>query len=380
MTGRVQGRMDGRVMRVLQVLPALNGGGVEKGTLEIAQALVQAGHESWVMSAGGRLVAELEQNGSRHIEWHLEKKSPFTFLQVRAVRRWLRENPVDIIHVRSRMPAWILYLAWKKLPPQQRPHLVSTVHGLHSVSRYSAIMNCGERVIVVSETLRDYVLQHYPAVDAAKLRLIYRGVDPADYPWHYQPTEQWRANWQQQFPQLAGKFVVTLPGRITRLKGHHAFLRLIQTLRQSQPDVVGLIVGGDDPKRMAYRRELDSAVQQAGLQDAIIFTGHRSDMRDIYAASSVVLSLSSKPESFGRTVLEALSMGVPVVGYAHGGVGEILRTLYPAGAAPLNDEAGVARAIVALRADAPRIAPNTQFLLANMQQQTLAVYQELLSS
>ena len=113
MTGRVQGRMDGRVMRVLQVLPALNGGGVEKGTLEIAQALVQAGHESWVMSAGGRLVAELEQNGSRHIEWHLEKKSPFTFLQVRAVRRWLRENPVDIIHVRSRMPAWILYLAWK---------------------------------------------------------------------------------------------------------------------------------------------------------------------------------------------------------------------------------------------------------------------------
>lgn len=367
-------------MRVLQVLPALNGGGVEKGTLEIAQALVQAGHESWVMSAGGRLVAELEQNGSRHIEWHLEKKSPFTFLQVRAVRRWLRENPVDIIHVRSRMPAWILYLAWKKLPPQQRPHLVSTVHGLHSVSRYSAIMNCGERVIVVSETLRDYVLQHYPAVDAAKLRLIYRGVDPADYPWHYQPTEQWRANWQQQFPQLAGKFVVTLPGRITRLKGHHAFLRIIQTLRASHPDVVGLIVGGDDPKRMAYRRELDSAVQQAGLQDAIIFTGHRSDMRDIYAASSVVLSLSSKPESFGRTVLEALSMGVPVVGYAHGGVGEILRTLYPAGAVSLNDEAGVARAIVALRADAPRIAPNTQFLLANMQQQTLAVYQELLSS
>ena len=368
-------------MRVLQVLPALDGGGVEKGTLEIAEALVKAGHESWVMSAGGRLVSALEMGGSRHIVWALGTKSPFTLLQVRAVRRWLLENPVDIIHIRSRMPAWIMYLAWKKLPPAQRPHLVSTVHGLHSVSRYSAIMNCGERVIVVSETLRDFVLENYPAIDEKKLRLIFRGVDPEEYPWGYKPPAGWLSAWYRQYPQLLGKWIVTLPGRITRLKGHKAFLRILRTLREQKLPVVGLIVGGDDPKRLGYRKELDAAVQKMGLQDAVLFTGHRNDMREIYSVSKAVLSLSSKPESFGRTVLEALSMGVPVVGYAHGGVGEILRTLYPGGAVSLNDEAGAVSAIVRLYHNGvPDVKHNNAFLLATMQQQTLAVYRELVST
>jgi glycosyltransferase involved in cell wall biosynthesis len=157
-----------------------------------------------------------------------------------------------------------------------------------------------------------------------------------------------------------------------------AFLRILQTLRQQNLPVVGLIVGGDDPKRLGYRKELDAAVQKMGLQDAVLFTGHRSDMREIYSVSKAVLSLSSKPESFGRTALEALSLGVPVVGYAHGGVGEILRTLHPGGAVAPRDEAGVVGAVARLFGKSvPAVKRNQAFLLATMQQQTLAVYREL---
>lgn len=365
-------------MKVLQVLPALQSGGVEKGTLEIAQALVQAGHESWVMSAGGGMVAALEQQGSHHLEWDLGRKSLFTLLQVRKLRRWLLENRFDIVHVRSRMPAWIVYLAWKNMPVTDRPRLVSSVHGLHSVSRYSEIMGCGERVIVVSVTAEQYIKQNYPRINPDKLRLVYRGVEPARYPYEYQASEQWRADWYQAFPQLKGQAVVTLPGRITRLKGHLGFLNIIKTLRDQGLEIKGLIVGGDDPKRMGYRQEIDQQIDKLGLQEHVIFAGHRNDMREIYSASNVVLSLSTKPESFGRTVLEALSMGVPVVGYDHGGVGEILQALYPQGAVPLMDEAKAAESIrQALNGCAASVKKNQQFLLANMQQQTLSVYEEL---
>ena len=147
-------------MKVLQILPALESGGVERGTLEIAQALVQDGHESWVLSAGGRLVEQLERQGSRHVEWDLGRKSLLSLFQIRKLRHWLALEKFDIVHVRSRMPAWITFFAWKKMPFNARPHLVSSVHGLHSVSRYSEIMCCGERVIVVSGTDSWVITKH----------------------------------------------------------------------------------------------------------------------------------------------------------------------------------------------------------------------------
>jgi glycosyltransferase involved in cell wall biosynthesis len=155
-------------MKVLQVLPALDSGGVERGTLEIARALVAADHESWVVSAGGRLVSRLRRQGSQHIEWDLGRKNPLTLRHVPALRRWLRESAFDVVHLRSRMPAWLVWLAWRGMDPATRPRLVSTVHGLHSVSRYSAIVTCGERVIVVSDAVRRYVLDKLPTVRRAK--------------------------------------------------------------------------------------------------------------------------------------------------------------------------------------------------------------------
>ncbi|MCG8427573.1 MAG: glycosyltransferase, partial [Chromatiales bacterium] len=187
--------MAERKLKVVQVLPALDGGGVERGTLEVADALVQAGHESVVVSAGGRMVAELEGAGSRHVVWNLGKKSPLTLLQVPLVRRWLQRERADILHLRSRMPAWILWLAWCSLPVDQRPKLVTTVHGLYSVSGYSRIMCRGERVIAVSKTVENYIFQNYPQTEKERVRLIYRGVDPAAFPRGYRPEPAWLENW-----------------------------------------------------------------------------------------------------------------------------------------------------------------------------------------
>jgi glycosyltransferase involved in cell wall biosynthesis len=368
-------------MKVLQVLPALDTGGVERGTVDIARALVQAGHESHVLSAGGRMVTRLEKQGSTHHSWSLGKKSPLTLRHVRPLRRWLGEQRFDILHLRSRMPGWVCWLAWRGMDAATRPRLVTTVHGMHSVSRYSEIVTCGERVIVVSESIRRYVLDNYPRCAPEKLQLIYRGINPLEYPRGHQPSDLWLSNWYQEFPQLLDRRLLTLAGRLTRLKGHHDFLELIQTLLRANQPVHGLIVGGEDPKRIGYARELYSAVTERGLAEHITFAGHRGDLRDIYAVSDVVLSLSTQPESFGRTVLEPLSEGRPVVGYDHGGVAEILQALYPRGAVPVRDTDAAAKQVEAILSG--QVAPprkNEQFLLEVMARDTLALYTELLSS
>ncbi|GAB5412924.1 MAG: glycosyltransferase family 4 protein [Congregibacter sp.] len=368
-------------MKVLQVLPALDSGGVEKGTLELGRALVQKGHESHVISAGGRLVTRLQKQGSTHHAWKLGPKSPLTLRHVPSLRRWLAGQNFDVMHLRSRMPGWICWLAWRGMDEATRPRLVTTVHGMHSVSRYSEIVTCGERVIVVSEAIRDYVLNNYPRCNPDKLRLIYRGINPLEFPRNHQPAEGWLSDWYREFPNLLDKRVLTLAGRLTRLKGHLDFIQLIDKLHSQGQAVHGLIVGGEDPKRMAYAAEVYSAVDKAGLGEHISFAGHRNDLRDIYAVSDVVLSLSNQPESFGRTVLEPLSLGRPVVGYDHGGVAEILKALYPNGAVPVRDIDATAdrvRAILAGQFAPPRA--NREFILDTMTQQTIEVYHELIST
>jgi len=364
-------------MKVVQILPDLDGGGVERGTLEVASALVQAGHQSLVISAGGQMVAELEADGSEHIQWDLGHKSLFTFRHIWALRRWLREQKPDIIHVRSRLPGWVVYLAWQGLPASDRPGLVTTVHGLYSVSRYSAIMAKGERVIAVSETVKRYIADNYPDTDMARVQVVFRGIEPDRFPRGYQPDAAWLKQWQTDYPQLTGKKVITLPGRLTRLKGHHDLIDLIEALVNQGEPVHGLIVGGEDAKRKAYAEELYRTVAERGLEQHITFTGNRRDIREIYAVSDLVLSLSTKPESFGRTSLEALSLGVPLVGYDHGGVSEILAALFPAGRVPLKDSQALLQTVSQLLQQPQHPAENDRFLLQTMLSQTLAVYQEL---
>jgi glycosyltransferase involved in cell wall biosynthesis len=268
--------MAERRLTVIQMLPSLESGGVERGTLEVAAALVAAGHRSVVISAGGRLVDALRAAGSEHITLPVDRKSLFSLLQVRPLRALLREQGADILHVRSRMPAWIAWLAWRGMPAADRPHFVTTVHGLYSVNRYSAIMTRGERVIAVSDTARNYILDNYPDVDPQRIVTIHRGVDPAAFPYGYRPDTDWMNEWYASYPFLKGRKVLTLPGRLTRLKGHEDFIDLIAALAANGHDVHGLIVGHLDPGRARYIAGLRRRMEQAGVTGRITLTGQRA--------------------------------------------------------------------------------------------------------
>jgi len=370
--------MAARKLTVLQVLPDLDSGGVERGTLEVGRALVERGHRSLVMSAGGRLVEQLEADGSEHFNWTIGMKSFRTFLLVSKLRKFFVEQKVDVIHVRSRLPAWIVYLAWKKMNVTSRPKLVTTVHGFYSVSWYSAIMTKGEVVIAVSDSIKKYIQQNYPEVDEDRIKVIHRGINRAEYPYGYQPDETWLESWYRENPRLKGKKVITLPGRITRLKGHNDFIELISMLAANGLPVVGVIAGGVDPRKQAYFDELKQLVEEKKLQSSIVFTGHRPDLREVMAVSDIVLSLTKQPESFGRTTLEALSMGIPVCGCAHGGVKEQLEVLLPEGGIKVNDVSAVASLMEKWLVKLPEVSKDHDFLLNNMLDKTLAVYEDLL--
>lgn len=368
-----------RKLTVLQMLPALESGGVERGTLEIGKYLVEHGHRSIVISAGGQLVEQLVREGSEHLAWDIGRKSLWTLHLIPRLRRFLSENKVDILHARSRMPAWICYLAWKGMDPQMRPRFVTTVHGLYSVNAYSAIMARGEQVIAVSDTVRDYVLRNYPGTPPQKITVIHRGVERGDYPHGYQPAAEWRNQFFHDFPNAANKIILTLPGRITWVKGHEDFIEIVRRLKQSGLPVHGLVVGGADERKQRYLKKLQSLIQAAGLGGDISFTGQRSDMREILAISHLALSPAKHPESFGRTTLESLYLGVPTAGFDHGGVGEILRRIYPQGLLPMNDLDGAARIIASLLKNPPPVPADDFFPLSRMLHETLKLYEMLAS-
>lgn len=365
-----------RRLVVVQLLPALESGGVERSTLEIADALVRAGHRSVVVSAGGRLVAPLRAGGSEHVELPIGRKSPAAFATMFALRRVLAALAPDIVHARSRLPAWLALGAMRGL--RARPRFVTTVHGLNSPGRYSGVMTKGDVVICVSDTVRAHVLAQWPATDPAKLVVIPRGIDPGQFA-PGAPPPGWRERVAAAHPALAGGRWLLMPGRGTRLKGHDAAIALLATLRRAGDDVRLWLLGADEPGRAHYLDELRAQAAALGVADALAITAPRADVRDAYAASDLVLQLSNKPEAFGRTVVEALAVGRPVVGWDHGGVGELLRTLYPAGAVARGDAdalATTARALLATPAPMPVTIPHT---LAAMQAATLDRYDRLVT-
>jgi len=368
---------DPKKLTVLQLLPALESGGVERGTLEVAHALVEHGHRALVMSAGGRLVAPLVEMGAEHFNWPVGTKSMRTLLLARKLRRFMTEHAVDIVHARSRVPAWLAWLAWRGMNPGTRPRFVTTVHGLYGVNRYSGIMTRGEAVIAVSDTVRAYILEHYPDTLPWRIHVIHRGVDGKAYPHGWKPDAAWRAQFFAQFPAARDRTLVTLPGRITRLKGHEDFIELIGRLKRRGLPVHGLIVGGATQSKQRYLQKLYYRVRSAGLASDISFTGQRDDLKHILAISQLVLSLSSQPESFGRTTLEALRLGVPAAGYEHGGVGEILRTVYPAGLLPPDDLDASCQRIGQLLTDPQPVPEGDFFPLRAMLDRTLALYEQL---
>jgi glycosyltransferase involved in cell wall biosynthesis len=367
-----------RPLTIVQLLPSLaGGGGVERGTLEIACALTAACHRAVVIAADGPLAAQLADCGAEHLDWPVGEKSPRTLALIPRLRRLFHERRPDIVHARSRLPAWLAWRALQGLPGTDRPPFVTTVHGLYSVNRYSAIMTRGARVIAVSRSVRDYLLAHYPHLDPARIVVIPRGVDASEFPHGHRPAPDWHEGWLREFPETRGRVILTLPGRVARRKGQEDFIALIARLAAREINVHGLVVGNLEASHRYYAQGLRVLARSMGVEGRVSFTGQRGDLRDIYASSALILSLSVKPEAFGRTVLEALALGVPVVGYAHGGVGELLDELFPAGRVPPGDtDALEAVALAALRTRHD-IAALQGYGLAEMQQQTLALYESL---
>jgi glycosyltransferase involved in cell wall biosynthesis len=362
-------------LTVVQLIPALHSGGAERSALEIARALVQGGHRSVVVSAGGRLVKQLQAEGSEHVTLDLGGKSLRTLGRLGALRQVLRELKPDIVHARSRLPAWMGWWALKGMTP--RPHFVTTVHGFNSPGRYSSILLRSERVIVVSQTLRDYVLSHYRWLEPGRVRVIPRGIDQDAFPYGHRPDDAWYKAFFAEFPVLTGAPLLTMPARGTRLKGHHDAIELLADLKRRGIEARLLLLGVVEPGREAYVAELQKLISLRGVTSQVVLSPPRDDIRDIYAVSALVLQLSNQPETFGRTVIEALSLCRPVLGYAHGGVGELLAELYPAGRVPLGDrERLVERAAELLRV-APPIPLLQSYRLSDMQQATLALYEEV---
>lgn len=365
-----------RRLTVVQLLPALESGGVERSTLEIADALVRAGHRALVVSAGGRLVSKLQASGAEHITLDIGRKSLLSLRHARTLRGLFARERVDLVHARSRLPAWLAVFALRGMPAP--PRFVTTVHGLNSPSRYSAVMTRGERVICVSDTVRDYVMHHYPAADPAQLRVIPRGIDPAMFPRTPHPDVDARAWAASQHPALAGDGpLLLLPGRGTRLKGHADALKLLAALRTSGIAAKLWLPGAREGGREAYIAELEREAASLGIAGVIAFTPPTDQIARAYAASDLVLQLSRKPEAFGRTVVEALSVGCPVLGWAHGGVGELLAQLQPTGAVVPFDTDALARTARDLLAQPPSPPATIPYTLRAMQESTLAVYAEL---
>jgi glycosyltransferase involved in cell wall biosynthesis len=364
-----------RPFTVIQLVPALDSGGVERAVIEISQALVRAGHRALVVSAGGRLEPELSRIGAEHIRLDIGHKSLWSLRHVVALRRLFRQ--VDIVHARSRLPAWLGWMAWKSMRGR-RPCFVTTVHGLNSVGGYSGVMMRGERVIAVSNTVRDHIIQHYPETSVDRIRVIPRSLDPEQFPHGYRASAAWRAAFDTEYPIAAGRRWICLPGRGTRLKGHDDALRLLAALRAVGADVVLILLGAQQADRSAYVDELRGEATRLGVADSLVITPPRSDVRDVMSQCAFVLQLSRKPEAFGRTVVEALHLGVPVMGWSHGGVGELLTELYPGGRIALGDEHALLLRAQEFLTEAPSPAAFGHYRLEQMQAATLAVYQELL--
>ena len=309
-------KMVSRPITVVQILPELEGGGVERGTLELGDYLSKNGHKSIVISARGRMVPQLEKQGSVHIHWRVGEKSPRCLRYIIPLRRLLMQEKVDILHLRSRLPAWIGYTAWKRLPKGMRPRLVTTFHGFYSVNRYSAVMTKGERVIAISRTIADHIKNKY-GVSEDRIVLIYRGFDEKVFnpgAVTSKRIETLRRNWDLKNSTSP---VIMLPGRLTRWKGHDLFLESLSRIKYLPWSAICV---GDTNENPAYTDFLQKMILRLNLEKRVKFVGHCDDMPAAFLLSDVVVSASSsEPEAFGRIAVEGQAMGKPVIASAHGG-------------------------------------------------------------
>jgi glycosyltransferase involved in cell wall biosynthesis len=375
---------EGRPPAVLQVVPRLVSGGAERGTVEVAAALVAAGWTSYVASAGGPLERDLAQGGSAHLALPAASKNPLVMRRnARHLARLIRRLGIDIVHARSRAPAWSAFWAARAAGR----HFVTTFHNAYGTGSrlkrlYNSVMARGDRVIAISDFVAEHAARVY-GVGPDRLRTIPRGVD-LDLFCPQRVGGARIAALARQWRLSDGMPVVMLPGRLTRWKGGLDLIAAARLL--GRPDICYVLVGPEQHKD--FRRELAAAIEAAGPSGFFRVVGACQDMPAAYMLADVVVSASTNPEGFGRVIAEAQAMGRPTVATDHGGsrrtlIAGVTGWLVPPGApAALAAaiEAALAlgpeeRAALADRAGA-RIA--AEFTSAAMCRRTIAVYEELL--
>ncbi|PCJ56656.1 MAG: glycosyl transferase [Rhodospirillaceae bacterium] len=380
------GSAENRTPVVLQVLPAMVTGGVERGTVDIAASLVEAGWTSLVASAGGPMEHEIRRTGATHLTLPLASKNPFVMRQnAHRLAELVQTHGVDILHARSRAPAWSAAFAAK----ETHCHFVTTFHGTYGAQNwlkrhYNAIMTRGERVIAISEFIAGHMRRIY-GVEPSKLRIIPRGVkmetfDPARVSAEriIQLSRQWQL--RDDAP------VVLLPGRLTRWKGQNVLLEALARL--GRRDVQCRLVGSDQG-RVGYHRELEKKIGTLGLSGIVKIIEHCKDMPAAYMLADVVVSASTDPEAFGRIAAEAQAMGRPVLASDHGGARETVLANVTGRLTPPGDADALALALdwaLGLTPeDRSRLAANARahvaqnFTNAAMCKATLDVYREVLA-
>lgn len=371
---------------ILQVLPALISGGVERGTIDIAKAIVDAGWTSLVASAGGVMVPQLEVCGACHVVLPLASKNPLQmYLNRQRLIDLIRRYQVDIIHARSRAPAWSAYFAAKKTGC----HFVTTWHGTYNLGgslkrKYNNIMGKGEKVIAVSQFIKDHILAHYP-VDAERIEVIHRGSDLEKFsPEKVNPERIVRL--AKKYGMEHDKPIILLPARMTQWKGH---LFLLDSLAQIKHIPFLCVFAGKTDDHPHYLERISQRVNALGLSGQVQVIKEVSDMPALYALADVVVSASLNPEAFGRVAAEAQAMKRLLVATNHGGSKETVISGKTGWLVESNDVLGMTQALEAALTISPekrlvmvneaRAHIQEHFSLEKMQEQTLALYEKVLT-
>lgn len=365
-------------MNVLQILPKLNAGGVEGTTVEMVEALRAEGHGAHVLSAGGRLVAQVEALGGVHHMGDIGSKNIFSIpWRVAGVRRLIAEHKIDIVHARSRAPAWPAMLAARA----EKTPFVTTYHGIYKAKgllkrTYNSVMARGDIVIANSNFTRDYLMAQH-GTHAERVTVIPRGVDIVRFDVKAVDiisVADMRESWGVQ----RGETVLVLPGRLTRWKGQTVAIEALARL----PETYRLILVGDAQGRKDYVAELAALAKHLGVGARVHLAGHSAEMPTVFAAADIVLTPSTEPEAFGRTAAEAQAMGRPVIAADHGGAVEVVLDGVTGWRVPPGDAKALAEAIQRVselsgvaNARARIIA---EFSKTSLQSATLKVYRRLL--
>jgi glycosyltransferase involved in cell wall biosynthesis len=306
---------------VMQVLPALNSGGVEQGVIDLNAAIVKAGGHSIVVSSGGAREKEIVKAGGIHIRLPVDSKNPFVIAtNIPRLRRIIRKYNVDIVHACSRAPAWSAGRAAQGTSARY----VTSIHAEHKITGslkklYNSSITKGERVIAVSHFLADYLEINYQ-VDPAKVRVVHRGVAVDRFhPNAVTPDRLIKLTKQWRVPD--GASVIMLPGRISRVKGHMVLIDALKKLQQN--DLFCLFVGSSIGNEH-YAKDLEEYIEKSGLSGSVRIVSACDDMPAAYMLSTVVVSAATKPEGFGRIQIEAQAMGRPIISTDHGGAKETI--------------------------------------------------------